>query len=142
MKTVLDNLIHRLDVAETVVAFIHPGDRLVEYANSAAHARFLTGELLPRAGVGAPAGRAARRAVPAGLVASAAVAALSAAYRSPDTYGSLVLMSGSFVFTDIGSDHGGGPVFDPVVKFVNRYRARPRRGRRPALLSAAASTSR
>ena len=34
-------------------------------------------------------------------------------------------MSGSFVFTDIGIDHGGGPVFDPVVKFVNRYRARP-----------------
>ena len=24
-------------------------------------------------------------------------------------------------------DLGGGPVFDPVVKFVNRYRARPRR---------------
>jgi enterochelin esterase family protein len=43
-------------------------------------------------------------------------------------YGSLVLMSGSFVFTDIGAaDHGGGPVFDPVVRFVNRYRARPRR---------------
>ena len=41
-------------------------------------------------------------------------------------------MSGSFVFTDIGSDHGGGPVFDPVVKFVNRYR-RGRPGRRPDL---------
>lgn len=37
-------------------------------------------------------------------------------------------MSGSFVFTDIGAvDHGGGPVFDPVVRFVNRYRDRPRR---------------
>ena len=47
--------------------------------------------------------------------------------RSPETYGSLILMSGSFVFTDIGNDHGGGPVFDPVVKFVNRYRARPTR---------------
>jgi enterochelin esterase-like enzyme len=47
MKTVLDNLIHRLDVAETVVAFTHPGDRLDEYANSAAHSRFLTQELLP-----------------------------------------------------------------------------------------------
>jgi len=31
------------------------------------------------------------------------------------------------VFTDIGHDHGGGPVFEPVVKFVNRYRAAPRR---------------
>jgi enterochelin esterase family protein len=36
-------------------------------------------------------------------------------------------MSGSFVFTDIATDHGGGPAFDPVVKFVNRFRARPRR---------------
>ena len=34
-------------------------------------------------------------------------------------------MSGSFVSTDIGMDHGGGEVFDPVVKFVNKYRARP-----------------
>ena len=30
-------------------------------------------------------------------------------------------------FTDIGNDHGGGPAFDPVVRFVNRYRAAPRR---------------
>ena len=28
---------------------------------------------------------------------------------------------------DIGSDHGGGPAFDPVVKFMNAYRAKPRR---------------
>jgi enterochelin esterase family protein len=55
-----------------------------------------------------------------------AVAALSAAYRYPGSYGSLLLQSGSFVFTDIGSDHGGGPEFKPVVRFVNRYRAAPR----------------
>ena len=29
------------------------------------------------------------------------------------------------MFTDIGADHGEGSAFDPVVKFVNRYRARP-----------------
>jgi enterochelin esterase-like enzyme len=82
-KTVLDNLIHRLDVAQTVVAFL----------------------------MGSSFG---------------AVASLSAAVRSPDLYGSLILMSGSFVFTDIGAaDHGGGEVFDPVVRFVNKYRARP-----------------
>ena len=122
----LDNLIHRLEVAEIVVAFIHPGDRLIEYANSTAHARFLTDELVPHLEAefplaGGPSGRC--------LLGSSfgAVASLSAAYRSPDTYGSLILMSGSFVFTDIGNDHGGGPAFDPVVKFVNRYRARPRR---------------
>jgi enterochelin esterase-like enzyme len=123
-KPVLDNLIHRLDVADTVVAFVQPEDRLKEYANSTAHSRFLTQELVPQLElelplVGKPSGRC--------LLGSSfgAVASFSAAVRSPKTYGSLVLMSGSFVFTDIGMDHGGGEVFDPVVKFVNKYRARP-----------------
>ncbi len=124
-KVVLDNLIHRLDIAEMLVAFIHAEDRLNEYANSTAHARYVSDELVPLLErdfplVGQRSGRC--------LLGSSfgAVAALSAANRSPDNYGSLALMSGSFVFTDIGTDHGGGPAFDPVVKFVNRYRARPR----------------
>ena len=123
-KTVLDNLIHRLDVEETVVAFLHPKDRLNEYANSSAHSRFLTNELVPRLETELPLmGKRSARC----LLGSSfgAVASLAAAVRSPETYGSLVLMSGSFVFTDIGTDHGGGEVFDPVVKFVNRYRTRP-----------------
>jgi enterochelin esterase-like enzyme len=125
-KTVLDNLIHRLDVAETIVAFASPGDRLTEYANSAAHARYLTAELIPRLEAefplaGSPSGRCLMGA------SFGAVAALSTAYRYPEFYGSLLLQSGSFVFTDIGNDHGGGPAFEPVVKFVNRYRAAPRR---------------
>ena len=124
-KVVLDNLIHRLDIAEMVVAFMHPVERLTEYADSTAHARFVTDELLPQLEVELPlVGQRSGRC----LLGSSfgAVASLSVANRSPDTYGSLVLMSGSFVFTDIGTDHGGGPMFDPVVKFVNRYRARPR----------------
>ena len=125
-KTVLDNLIHSLDVAETVVAFVYPGDRLTEYANSAAHARFLTAELVPRLETelplaGTPSGRCLMGA------SFGAVAALTTAYRYPDVYGALLLQSGSFVFTDIGHDHGGGTPFDPVVRFVNRYRAAPRR---------------
>ncbi len=124
-KTVLDNLIHRLDIAEMVVAFVSPGDRLVEYADFAAHARYLTAELVPRLEadfplLGNPNGRCLMGA------SFGAVAALSTAYRYPESYGSLLMQSGSFVFTDIGNDHGGGPVFDPVVKFVNRYRAAPR----------------
>jgi enterochelin esterase family protein len=125
-KTVLDNLIHRLDVAELVAAFTYPGDRLAEYANSAAHARYLTFELLPHLEstfplVGRPGGRC--------LMGSSfgAVASLATAYRYPEVYGSLLVQSGSFVFTDIGNDHGSGPVFEPVVRFVNRYRAAPRR---------------
>ena len=111
-KVVLDNLIHRLDIAEMVVAFLHPADRLKEYANSTAHSRFVTNELLPQLErelplVGQRSGRC--------LLGSSfgAIAALSAANRSPDTYGSLVLMSGSFVFTDIATDHGGGPGSTP-----------------------------
>ncbi len=125
-KTVLDNLIHRLDVAEIVAAFVYPGDRLAEYANSAAHARYLTAELLPRLEAelplaGGPSGRC--------LMGSSfgAVASLATAYRYPEVYGSLLVQSGSFVFTDIGQDHGGGPPFEPVVRFINRYRAAPRR---------------
>jgi len=125
-KVVLDNLIHRGDIAETIVAFLHPKDRLAEYANSPQHARFLTHELLPRLETELPLTphRSGR-----GLLGASfgAVAALSAAYRAPHTYGSLVLLSGSFVFAELGMDHGGGPVFDPVVNFVNRYRERPRR---------------
>lgn len=126
MKTVLDNLIHRMDMAETVVAFINPGDRNREYANSVQHARFVKAELLPRLEselplIAKPSGRALMGASFGG------VAALSTAYRHPDVFGSLILQSGSFVFTDIGNDHGGGEVFDPVVRFMNRYRAEPRR---------------
>jgi enterochelin esterase-like enzyme len=125
-KTALDNLIHQLDVAETVVAFLHPQDRLTEYANSTSHSRFLTSELLPRLETELPlAAKPSARC----LMGSSfgAVASLSAAVRAPDVYGSLILMSGSFVFTDIGAaDHGGGEVFDPVVRFVNKYRARPK----------------
>lgn len=126
MRTVLDNLIHRLDLAETVVAFTHPGDRLVEYPNNAAHARWIADELVPHLEaeyplVGHPDGRC--------LMGSSfgAVASFSTAHRRPGVFGSLLLQSGSFVFTDIGRDHGGGPAFDPVVKFVNRYRGRPTR---------------
>lgn len=114
MKTVLDNLIHRLDMAETVVAFTYPGDRLTEYPNSAAHARWIVAELMPELEsrlslVDQPHGRCLMGA------SFGAVASLSVARRYPETFGALLLQSGSFVFTDIGVDHGGGPAFDPVV---------------------------
>ena len=125
-KVVLDNLIHRGEIPATVAAFLYPKDRLVEYANSAEHARFLTNELLPHLQTEFPLAR--NRTSRTLLGASfGAIAALSTADSSPRTYGSLVLMSGSFVAADAGTDHGGGPVFDPVVQFVNRYRDRPRR---------------
>jgi len=124
-KTVLDNLIHRGEVAPLVAAFVPPGDRLVEYANNAPHARFIARELVPFLTdclplLDLPDGRC--------LMGSSfgGVASLATAVRYPEVFGSLLLESGSFVFTDIGVAHGGGAVFDPVVKFVNTYRARPR----------------
>ena len=126
MKTVLDNLIHRLDIAPMVVAFVPPRDRLKEYPNHAPHARFIARELVPRLAeefplLGGPEGRC--------LMGSSfgGIASLSTAVRYPGMFGSLLLQSASLVFTDIGLDHGGGPYFDPVVKFVNRYRAVPPR---------------
>jgi enterochelin esterase family protein len=122
-KTVLDNLIHRGDLAATVVAFLHPKDRLTEYADSPEHARFLTDELLPQLTGEYP--LTGQRCL---LGASfGAVASLSAAVRAPGTYASLILLSGSFVFTDGGQDHRGGPVFEPVATFVDAYRRRPTR---------------
>jgi enterochelin esterase-like enzyme len=123
-KTVLDNLIHRLDVASLVVAFTHPGDRMVEYPDHEGHARYVVEELVPALSsrfplIDQPRGRCVMGSSFGG------VASLSVAARYPQAFGSVVLQSGSFVFTDIGFEHGGGPVFDPVVDFVNRYRADP-----------------
>ena len=67
MKTVLDNLIHRLDMAETVVAFTYPGDRLREYPNSGPHARWITKELARSAGGAVPADRPPLRPGPDGV---------------------------------------------------------------------------
>jgi enterochelin esterase-like enzyme len=124
-KTVLDNLIHRGDVPGLVAAFTYPGERLTEYAGSLAHARYLTGELLPRLAARFPlAGRPGLMGCSFGAVAS-----LATAYRYPEVYGSLLLQSGSFVSVSEGGPGGGGPdaVWAPVVRFVDRYRAAPRR---------------
>jgi len=125
MKTVLDNLIHRLEMPEMIVALIDPGDRLVEYANSPAHARFVAEELVPWLGshlplVDEPWAR--------GLMGASfgAVASFSTAARYPEFFGRLLLQSGSFAFTDIGPA-ARGPVFEPVVEFVNAFRAEPRK---------------
>ncbi|MFX0537415.1 alpha/beta hydrolase-fold protein [Ornithinimicrobium sp. Y1847] len=126
MQTVLDNLIHDLDMAETIVLFSNPGDRLREYPNYAPHARHIASEVVPLLEERLP---LMRRADARCLMGASfgAVASLSTAYRNKDMFGNLLLQSGSFVFTDIGSDHGGGPAFDPVVKFMNRYREKPRK---------------
>ncbi len=123
LQQVLDNLTHRLEIPPMVVALTQSTDRLNEYADDEAHARFLVEELVPLLEeryplVGTPSAR--------GLMGASfgAVAALSAAWRHPGYFGNLLLQSGSFAFTDIGA-HDRGPLFDPVVKFVNAFREKP-----------------
>jgi enterochelin esterase family protein len=123
LKTVLDNLIHRLDTSEMVAALLHPTDRLTEYADSADHARFLTRDLVPVLESRLPLiGNADGRCLMGASF--GAVASLAAAWRYPGFYGRLLLQSGSFAFTDIGPQKRG-PLFEPVVQFVNAFRAQP-----------------
>jgi enterochelin esterase family protein len=126
MATVLDNLMHRRLMADCVVAFTHPGDRLREYGASAAHSRFLTGELVPHIEDslrlrGDPRGRVLMGASFGG------VAALSAAVRAPGFYGALLLESPSLRFTEATPSGTFGDVFEPVVRFVNSVRAHPKK---------------
>jgi enterochelin esterase-like enzyme len=123
IQTVLDNLIHRLEMAETIVALLHPEERLLEYADYEPHARFVAEELLPFLARDFPTLDEPRARCLMGA-SFGAVAALSTAWRHPGQFGRLLLQSGSFAFTDIGVNPRG-PVFEPVVRFVNAFRARP-----------------
>ena len=125
LQTVLDNLIHRLEIPPLVVALTQSPDRLREYVGYDPHADFLANELIPAIAARVPLDPepAARCLMGASL---GAVAALHAAWRHPASFGRLLLQSGSFAFTDIGENRRG-PVFDPVVNFMNAFRARPGR---------------
>ncbi len=124
MRTVLDNLIHRLEIPPLIAVFVDSPDRLREYANDEAHAKFLCEELVPDLErrlplMGEPRGRCLMGA------SFGAVASFSTAVRYPGFWGRLLLQSGSFAFTDIGSRNRRGPVFDRVVEFMNAYREEP-----------------
>ena len=125
MKVILDNLIHRLEIPDLIVAFTDSPDRLNEYANDERHARFLTEELAPDLAAHFPLiDRPQARCLMGASF--GAVAAFSTACRYPDFWGRLLLQSGSFAFTDIGTRNRRGPLFDRVVGFVNAWREAPR----------------
>jgi enterochelin esterase family protein len=100
-------------------------DRLNEYAGNDRHADFLAGDLLPALQARYPLLDAPEH---RGLMGASfgGVASLHAAWRHPGLWGRLLLQSGSFAFSDIGR-HRRGPVFDPVVKFMNAFREAPGR---------------
>lgn len=137
MKIVLDNLIDDGSLAKIIVAFSYPGERLTEYPDDPDHAEWISCELLPELErrfplLGTPSGRCLMG------TSFGAVAALSTAVRFPDTYGSLLLQSGSFLYSDPEVWHGEGRSFGPVLRFVDHYRAHPVRPADRAFLSCGA----
>jgi enterochelin esterase family protein len=125
MQQVLDNLIQRREVRPLIVAFTRGHDRNHEYGANPRQPTFLVEELLPelrdRYGISEDPREL-------GLMGASfgAVSSLYCAFSHPGVFGRLMLQSGSFVFTDVGH-HGRGPLWDPVVTFVNQLREDPSR---------------
>lgn len=124
LRTVLDNLIFRLEIPEMIVAMTDSADRLGEYMANPSHDRFIAQEV--------PA--ALEKHFPIdpdplewGLMGASlgAVATLSAAWHNPGRFGKLLLQSGSFVFTDIGDRNWRGAQWDTVVALMNAFREDP-----------------
>lgn len=125
LKIVLDNLTHRLEIPPMIVALTQSPDRLLEYSGNDKHAQFLADDLLPFMSTEYP----LMDSVESRCVMGASfggVATLHAAWRYPEHFGCLLLQSGSFAFSDLGR-HKRGPVFDPVVRFMNEFREQPGR---------------
>ncbi len=124
LRTVLDNLIDRGQIAPLVVALIDPRDRLREYAGDPHHARFVAeevlGRLVERYG-------ASPKSELHGLMGASfgAVASLYTAWRYPRAFGRLLLQSGSFVVTGSGLERLA-PEFRPVIAFTQLFRTEPR----------------
>ena len=126
MGTVLDNLMHRRLMADCVVAFTHPGDRLREYAASAAHSRFLTTELVPQIE-----GRSSFAAIRAAACSwgRASVASPRSRRRSARRASTEACSSNRrrCVSPRRAAPATFGDVFEPVVRFVNAVRASPKK---------------
>ncbi len=125
LKTVLDNLIHRFEIPQMIVAMTNSPDRLREYAGNDPHANFLANEMLPLLAEKFP---LVDESYARGIMGASfgGVASLHAAWRYPGLFGRLLLQSGSFAFSDLGA-HERGAIFDPVVRFMNDFRENPGR---------------
>lgn len=125
LRSVLDNLIDRLAIPPMIVALTEPVDRLSEYAGDPAHGQFVAGELLPFVKSHYPILDDPSSLALMGA-SFGAVASLATSWRHPGLFGKLLLLSGSFAFSDIGT-HLRGKAFDPVVDFMNAFRQAPGR---------------
>lgn len=115
----LDELVARGEVRPFRAALLHPTDRDEHYSASAAYARTLAWDLLPRLADVAPSPQ--RRRMRIGLGSSlGALALLHAHRRHPETFGALLLQSGSFFRHRTDPHEGGLRRFDRISRFVGR----------------------
>lgn len=121
LKAVLDNLTHRLEIPSLVAALVQSPDRLNEYSGNDQHAKFIVDDVLPLMSQNYPLLDKVESRCLMGA-SFGGVASLHTAWKYPEQFGSLLLQSGSFAFSDLGR-HNRGPVFDPVVRFMNEFRA-------------------
>lgn len=124
LGTVLDNLIARLEIPDMIVALTSSPYRIGEYANDERHARFIVEDLVPQLERVFPLRPEPQSRCLMGA-SFGAVASLSTAVRYPGRFGKLLLQSGSFAFTDIAGANWRGQAFEPVVQFMNHFRANP-----------------
>jgi enterochelin esterase family protein len=124
LGTVLDNVIERLEIEPLIVAMVDSPARLGEYAGDPRHGRFIVDEVIPLLEAQFPVQRDPSS---RGLMGASfgGVASLATAWQHPETFGRLLLQSGSFAFSDVGGRHERGPVFDPVVEFMESFRENP-----------------
>jgi enterochelin esterase family protein len=124
IRKILDNLIHRHEVAPLIVAFTSGHIRNEEYAANPRQAQFLVEEVLPAVAAKYPLAEGADH---RGLMGASfgAVSSLYAAWKYPGVFGRLLLQSGSFKFTDVGR-RDDGPLWAPIYEVVNSVRADPK----------------
>jgi enterochelin esterase-like enzyme len=123
-STVVDNLVHGGVMPPSLVAFVHPGERLREYADDIRHHTYLEHELLPQLEAEFPAGGDPSKRCLVGA-SFGAVASLAAAVHSPGTFGRLLLQSGSFAGAGTGCWPRPEPLWRPVKQFVRRFLDEP-----------------
>ncbi len=119
LTTVLDNLIGAGAMRPAVVVLMDPVERNREYMALPEHGRSVVDEILPhvisRLGVTTdPADRII------GGASLGAVASLATAYRHPGAFGSMILLSGTFV-TALGGPWNRGRSLSPVVDFMRKF---------------------
>ncbi len=134
LPLVLDNLIAAGDVPPLIAALVQTRDRLGEYSGSRAHARFLTGELLPAVAARWTLSPAPRDRVLLGA-SLGAVASLATAYRCPGIYGGLVLKSGSFILDARQLARRPHAVFHRIARLMRAMARTPGRPAERAFVS-------